>query len=598
MKTLYSHCSLSLRLIVVFAFLLHSTSLAQQTATTEASDISWFLVIIGLLGGLALFLYGMEKMSDALKNVAGEKMKDILGMLSNNRIMGLITGAIVTAIIQSSSVTTVMLVGFVSAGLMSLSQTIGVILGSNIGTTITAQIIAFKVTKYALLLIAIGFGMLFASKKEKVQQYGYMIMGLGMIFFGMGVMSNSMSPLRSYQPFLDLMTHMSNPLLGILAAALFTALVQSSSATTGVIIVLAMQGLITLEAGIALSFGANIGTCVTAFLASIGKPREALRVSTVHVLFNVIGVLIFLPFIEPFAKLIVDISPSAPEGVTGMQAAAVVLPRQVANAHTIFNISCAIIFLPFVTYFARLVYRLVPDKPIEEEKEIQPKFLSDMLFHTPSLALDAARHEVKRMGKRVDLMSSAMIPAVLTGDKESLLAVRDMYEEVDVLHGHIVTYLAKVSQLQLNEHQTLKLTNIMAAVNDLDHIGDLIEINMVELGLRRIYKGFKISEPTQKVINTLHVVVSDALKAAIRAVVEEDIDFAYRVILMKDDMNKLIKQADLHQAERLVAADSGKFESYSIEVDIIDKLKRIYYHSKRIAKSVIELEEVEHPDVA
>jgi phosphate:Na+ symporter len=480
-----------------------------------------------------------------------------------------------------------MLVGFVSAGLMSLSQTIGVIMGSNIGTTITAQIIAFKVTKYALLLVAIGFGMLFASKKEKVQQYGYMTMGLGMIFFGMGVMSDAMSPLRSYQPFLDLMTQMSNPILGILVAALFTALVQSSSATTGVIIVLAMQGLISLEAGIALSFGANIGTCVTAFLASIGKPREALRVSTVHVLFNVIGVLIFLPFIEPFAKLVVNISPSAPEGVTGMQAAAAILPRQVANAHTIFNVTCAILFLPFVTYFARLVYRLIPDKPIEEEKEILPKFLSDMLFQTPSLALDAARHEIKRMGKRVDIMSSAMMPAVLSGDKESLLAVRDMYQEVDVLHKHIVTYLAKVSQLQLNEHQTLKLTNIMAAVNDLDHIGDLIEINMVELGMRRIEKGFKISEPTQKVISTLHVVV------AIRAVVEEDIDYAYRVILMKDDLNKLIKQADFHQAERLVAADSGKFEAYSIEVDIIEKLKRIYYHSKRIAKSVIELEEVE-----
>jgi phosphate:Na+ symporter len=210
--------------MVLMIFLFFSDSLAQQKTPTETMEINWFFVIVGLLGGLALFLYGMGKMSDALKNVAGEKMKDILGMLSNNRIMGLITGALVTAVIQSSSVTTVMLVGFVSAGLMSLSQTIGVIMGSNIGTTITAQIIAFKVTKYALLLLAIGFGMLFASKKEKVQQYGYMIMGLGMIFFGMGVMSNSMSPLRSYQPFLDLMTQMSNPILGILVAALFTAL--------------------------------------------------------------------------------------------------------------------------------------------------------------------------------------------------------------------------------------------------------------------------------------------------------------------------------------------------------------------------------------
>ena len=598
MKTLCSRLSLILGLIVSIIILFFSNSFAQQTATTEANEINWFFVVIGLLGGLALFLYGMEKMSDALKNVAGEKMKDILAMLSNNRFMGLITGAGVTAVIQSSSVTTVMLVGFVSANLMSLSQSIGVILGADIGTTITAQIVAFKVTKYALLLLAVGFAMLFISKKEKIQQYGYMVMGLGMIFFGMGVMSEAMNPLRTYQPFIDLMANMSNPLLGILVATIFTALVQSSSATMGVVIVLAMQGLISLEAGIALALGANIGTCVTAGLASIGKPREAVRVAASHVLFKVLGVLIMLPLIGPFAEFVVYISPSPTEGVTGIDAIASVLPRQVANAHTLFNIGIAVLFLPFISQFARLVYRLVPDKPIEEEKEIKPKFLSDMLFHTPSLALDAARHEVKRMGKRVDLMSSAMIPAVLTGDKASLLAVRDMYDEVDVLHRHIVTYLAKVGQLQLNEHQTLKLTNIMAAVNDLDHIGDLIEINMVELGLRRVDKGFKISEPTQKVINTLHVVVSDALKAALRAVVEEDIDFAYRVILMKDDMNKLTKQADIHQAARLVAADSGKFEAYSIEVDIIEKLKRIYYHSKRIAKSVIELEEVEKTEAA
>jgi phosphate:Na+ symporter len=530
---------------------------------------------------------------DALKNVAGEKMKDILAMLSNNRIMGLITGAIVTAVIQSSSVTTVMLVGFVTAGLMSLSQTIGVIMGSNIGTTITAQIVAFKVTKYALLLMAIGFGMLFSSKKEKIQQYGYMIMGLGMIFFGMGVMSDAMRPLRTYQPFLDLMTQMSNPVWGILVAALFTALIQSSSATTGVVIVLAMQGLITLKAGIALSFGANIGTCVTAFLASIGKPREALRVSIVHIMFNVAGVLIFLPFIGPFAKLVVAVSPSAPEGLTGLQAAAAVLPRQVANAHTIFNATCAILFLPLITYFARIVYRLVPDKPLPEIEEIQPKYLSDMLFHTPSLALDAARHELKRMGKRVDLMNTAMLPAVLTGNRESLQTVRDMVEEVDVLYKHIVSYLAEVSKLTLNENQTQKLVKLMGAVNDLEHIGDLIEVNLLGLGEKRIQKGFKISEATQKVINTVHHVVSDGLKAAVRAVIDEDKDFAMRAISMKEDLNRLVEQAELHQTQRLVSEDSGKFEAYSVEVDIIEKLKRIYYHAKRMAKTVVEIEEKE-----
>ena len=591
MKPICSRHPFKLGLLGVCIFLLFAPCSALAEDASKADEINWFFLAIGLLGGLSLFLYGMERMSDALKNVAGEKMKDILAMLSNNRVMGLITGAIVTAVIQSSSVTTVMLVGFVSANLMSLSQTIGVILGADIGTTITAQIVAFKVTKYALLLLAVGFGMLFISKRENIQQYGYMIMGLGMIFFGMGVMSNAMHPLRTYQPFIDLMANMSNPILGILVAAIFTALVQSSSASMGVVIVLAMQGLITLEAGIALALGANIGTCVTAGLASLGKPREAVRVATSHVLFKIIGVLIMLPLIGPFAKFVVYISPSPAEGLTGLEAAASVLPRQVANAHTLFNVGIAVLFLPFIAYFARFVYWLVPDKPLPEVGEIQPKYLSEMLLHTPSLALDAVRHEIKRMGKRVDLMNAAMMPAVLTGSKESLMAVREMDEEVDVLYKHIVNYLAQVSKLKLNEYQTQKMVNLMGAVNDLEHIGDLIEVNMVDLGEQRIKKGFKISEATQKVINTVHHVVSDALKAAVRAVVDEDKDFATRVISMKEDMNRLVEQADLHQAKRLVSEDSGKFEAYSVEVDIIEKLKRIYYHAKRLAKTVVEIEE-------
>ncbi len=591
MKTIYTRRNFELGLIGLIIFLLFSPLSARAGADSTKGEISWFFLCVGLFGGLSLFLYGMERMSDALKNVAGEKMKALLGMLSTNRIMGLMTGAVVTAVIQSSSVTTVMLVGFVTAGLMSLSQTIGVILGADIGTTITAQIVAFKVTKYALLLVAVGFGMLFISKRENIQQYGYMVMGLGMIFFGMAVMSDAMRPLRTYQPFIDLMAGMSNPILGILIGAAFTALVQSSSAAMGVVIVLAMQGLITLEAGIALALGANVGTCATAGLASIGKPREAVRVATCHVLFKIIGVTLMAPFIGPFAKFVVSISPSPAEGLIGIEAAASVVPRQVANAHTIFNVGIAIFFLPFVSQFARIVYRVVPDKPIEEIEGIQPKYLSEMLFHTPSLALDAARHEIKRMGKRVDFMSSAMMPAVLTGSKESLTSVRDMDEEVDILYKHIVNYLAKVSTLKLNEYQSQKIMKLLAAVNDLETVGDLIEVNMVELGMRRIDKGFKISEATKKVINTVHTVVSDALKAAVMAVVEDDKDYAIRVISMKADMERLKEEADLHQARRLVSEDSGKFEAYSVEVDIIEKLKRIYHHARSMAKTVVEIEE-------
>ncbi len=232
---------------------------------------------MGLIGGLALFLFGLDQMSDALKLIAGDGMKKVLAKLTTNRFTGAIAGAFVTAIVQSSSVTTVLVVGFISAGLMSLTQSIGIIMGANIGTTITAQLVAFKITQYALGLVAIGFFTLFCSKNDKVRHYGHMIMGLGLIFYGMHLMSDGTKPLRTYQPFMEMMQQMDHPLWAILLGAGFTALVQSSSATTGLVIALASQGLISLDAGIALIFGANIGTCITAGLASIGKSREAVR---------------------------------------------------------------------------------------------------------------------------------------------------------------------------------------------------------------------------------------------------------------------------------------------------------------------------------
>ncbi|MBA1444494.1 MAG: Na/Pi cotransporter family protein [Chromatiales bacterium] len=307
-------------------------------AAGAESDMNWGTMGMKLFGGLALFLFGMEQMSEALKAVAGERLKLILAKLTTNRFMGATTGAFVTAIIQSSSVTTVLVVGFITAGLMSMSQSVGVIMGANIGTTITAQIVAFKVTKAALLMVGVGFSMLFISKQDKIKQYGTMLMGLGLVFFGMSVMSDAMQPLRTYQPFLDLMIQMENPLVGILVAAAFTGLIQSSSATTGIVIVMASQGFITLPAGIALAFGANIGTCITAMLASIGKPREAVRAAVVHVLFNIAGVLIWVLFIDHLANWVTALSPVHPE-LSGVDRLGAETPRQIANAHTIFNIA-------------------------------------------------------------------------------------------------------------------------------------------------------------------------------------------------------------------------------------------------------------------
>ncbi len=274
-------------------------------------------ILMGLAGGLALFLYGMEKLTNALKLLAGDRMKNLLARMTSNRFKGVLTGATITATIQSSSVTTGLVVGFITAGLLSLRQSIGIIMGAEIGTTVTAQIIAFKVTKYSLMLVAAGFFLSFVPKSAKLKSYGTMVMGLGLIFFGMELMKGATSPLRDYEPFINTMQDLSNPVLAVLFSATFTALIQSSSATTGVIIVLASQGFLTLEAGIALVFGANIGTCVTAFLASIGKPREAVRSAMVHILFNSAGVLLWINFIEPLADFVRWISPVA-EDLSGV----------------------------------------------------------------------------------------------------------------------------------------------------------------------------------------------------------------------------------------------------------------------------------------
>jgi phosphate:Na+ symporter len=552
----------------------------------DAQELNLFPLATGLFGGLALFLFGMEQMADALKAVAGNRMKTILAGLTKNRLMGVLTGAFTTAVIQSSSVTTVLVVGFISAGLMSMTQSIGVIMGANIGTTITAQIIAFKVTQFALLMVAVGFGLLFFAKRGDLRHHGKGIMGLGLVFFGMAVMGDAMAPLRSYQPFLVWMVAMEDPLLGVLAGALFTALVQSSSATTGVVIVLATQGLITLPAGIALIFGSNIGTCVTALLASIGKPREALRAALVHVLFNVAGVALWIAFIGQLAEVVTWLSPQARE-LAGTQRLAADTPRQIANAHTLFNVTNTLLFVPLAAQFARLVEWLVPDRPLEEEEEVQAKYLDLGLLHTPALALDRARMEILHMGDRVCEMFRSILPAMLTGRREAIDAVARMDDAVDTLHGRIITYLGEISRLELTEGQNEEFLFLMEAVNDLENIGDIIETNLVALGIERLENDVHVSEPTQAVIREFHAAVAKALENSLQAITQKN-ELAARVVIdMKQDINRLANSAALHEARRLVAAEPNRLSAYTVEVDILENLKRVYYFCKRMARLVV-----------
>jgi len=562
-------------------------------ADSAATELQWGVMGMTLFGGLALFLFGMEQMAESLKAVAGERMRQILARLTSNRLLGAVTGAFVTAIIQSSSVTTVLVVGFITAGLMSLAQSVGVIMGANIGTTITAQIVAFKVTKAALLMVGVGFSMLFLSKQERTRQYGTMIMGLGLVFFGMSIMSDAMKPLRSYQPFLDLMVHMENPWVAILVAAGFTGLIQSSSATTGIVIVMASQGFITLPAGIALAFGANIGTCVTALLAAIGKPREAVRAAVVHVLFNVAGVLLWVMFIPQLAEFVAWLSPKYPE-LSGAARMAAETPRQIANAHTIFNLANTLIFIGFTTQIARLVERLIPDSPLEAEGlMVRARYLDEELLSTPSLALDRVRLEVQHMGEIVQEMLQQILPAILTGNRQNLAAVRRRDDEVDLLYEQIIDYMGKIGKRSLTDRQTDELLRLMEAVSNLENIGDVIETNLVDLGYDRIDAGISISAPTRKVLTGFHRVIGKACDAAIQAVSQNNQQVAQTVLEMKQEISRLADSAAVHQAQRLVAEEPNRIPAYTIEIDIIEKQKRIYYFAKRMAKTVVPPEDDE-----
>ena len=553
---------------------------------TEDPEFGLFPLLMGLFGGLALFLYGMDQLADSLKAVAGGRMKTLLSRLTTNRFTAAVSGALVTAVIQSSSVTTVLVVGFISAGLMTMVQSVGVIMGANIGTTITAQIIAFKVTEYALLLIAAGFAVRFLARRERMRNQGMILMGLGLIFFGMGVMGDAMDPLRSSPFFLDLMRGMEAPWLGILVGALFTALVQSSSATTGVVIVLATQGFITLPAGIALAFGANVGTCVTALLAALGKPREALQAAGIHVLFNVLGVVVWLAFIDQLAGLVVSISPVS-EHLTGMERLAADTPRQIANAHTLFNVANTVLFLPLAGVFARAVERMIPDRPLPDHAVVRPRYLDLELIRTPTLAVDRARMEVLHMGDRVRTMMTKILPALFDGEQEELVEIKALDEGVDLLHGRIVTYLGRLSQENLTEEVSQELLSIMEAANDLEAVGDIIETNLVVQGLERVEEAVEVSPVTRQLLTDFHTLILRGFDLSLQAVSQKSREAAEAVVALKSEVNEMAERASIHEARRLVADEPRRLETYALEVDLLKNLKRIYYFSKRMARGVM-----------
>ena len=541
----------------------------------HARRSNWvFLLVVGLLGGLTLFLYGMNKMSDGLKESAGDKMRSILKKLTKNRFIGVLVGAFVTMVIQSSSATTVMLVSFVQAQLMTFVQTLGVILGADIGTTVTAQLIAFRLTDVALLIMAVGFLMRFVSKMDRVRSTGDFLLGFGMLFFGMYIMSEAMSPLRNYEPVTEMMASLQMPLFGVLVGTFFTALIQSSSAFTGIVIAMAQQNLITLEAGIPLLLGANIGTCITAILASLTTGREAKRVALAHTLFKVVGVLLFIGWIPSYANFIA--------GLTGH------LPRQIAHAHTVFNVGMTILFLPFLGWMATIVCKLLPDKP--EPEVVSPykiKHLEYSLISTPSLALSLAKVEVLRMGGKVQKMVKDIIEPFLNGRGVAIDEIHEQEEEVDFLYEEIMKYLTKISRQNVAKERVAEAFQMLHTVVELEHIGDLVDKDLRPLARKKRVLGCEFSEEGRAEILEFHVKVMKQLSRAMDVFRDVNLDKAERMKYKERKYQYMEAEYRQSHFQRVSKEVPESIASGEIHLELMDYLKQINSYATSIARNLL-----------
>ena len=547
-------------------------------------EIGWLHVAMGLFGGLALFLGGLDRLSESLEQVAGSALRTVLARLTGNRVAGALTGALATAALNSSSVTTVLVVGFVTAGVMTLSQSVGVIMGANIGSTFTAQIIAFNVSEYALAPVAIGFFMSFASKRERVRQYGAMLLGMGLVFFGMGIMSDSMKPLRSYPPFVELLASLQNPVVGLLAGALFTAVVQSSAATMGLAIALASEGLLSLGGGITLALGANIGSCATALLAAIGKPVPAVRAAVVHLSFNLLGAAIWLPILSVLAQIAVRISPAYPELESAARAAEEV-PRQLANANTLFNVANTLLFLPFTGWFALLAERLVREKPESERGALLPRFLDEAVLAVPSIALQQVRREIGRVGERVRRMLEEFSAAMRDRDLERIAAIRRDADEVAALEAAILRFLGLLRQSELSGRESAEMQALTESVFNFESLRRLMAKDLVELV--RQTGSLRPSAETAEMLRGLYDSALRSLASAVRAVGEADARAADEVVGLPERVDEQVRSLLERQATRLRPDDPDYLELARLQMSIVDDLERVYDLSSRLAAGVL-----------
>lgn len=530
------------------------------------------LYFFAFLGGLAMFLYGMQLMGEGLQQAAGAKLRKILEALTGVVAVGVLLGALVTAVLQSSSATTVMTVGLVNAGLMTLKQAFGIIMGANIGTTMTAQLIAFKLTDYVTLILFIGFAMQAFCTRKRGRYCGQVLLGFGILMMGMHMMGQAVMPLREYQGFVDFCARFShNPLLAVGVGIVMTVCIQSSSATIGILIAMASQGLIPLEGAIPVLLGDNIGTCITAILAAARANVTAKKVALAHVLFNLFGCIIFIVFLNYFMQLVLAISPEGD------------IARQIANAHTAFNIINTLIFLPIATPFIGLVEKLMPQKG--EVVSVKPVYLDDNMLHTPSIAMALAEKEVLRMGNQARKNVSKALEAVVDYDATKVQYVLEHEPVVDNLEESITLYLTKLSETNMGPELSARHTGMLHAVNDLERIGD--HGNTLAKRARTIYEDdVQFTQPAKDELKKITELVMEASGLALEALNTNNKVLANEAVAKCREVKAFQKEMRKNHITRLNDRQCNP-QSGFVLLELLINVKRVSDHSKNVAQLVL-----------
>ncbi|OGF28067.1 hypothetical protein A2331_02980 [Candidatus Falkowbacteria bacterium RIFOXYB2_FULL_34_18] len=555
-------------------------------AGNDAQGISWIFLTINCLGGLALFLYGMEIMSDSLKKSAGSKMKDILSKVTQNRFSALLAGIFITATIQSSSATTAILISLVQAELIKFTQTLGVILGADIGTTITVQLIAFKFSEYLYGIIALGFILKILGKKDHIKNIGAIMLGFGLLFLGMKTMSGTMAPLQQLPIITETLKTLSNPILGILAGTFITAIIQASGAFMGIIILLAGQGVINLEIAIPLMFGANIGTCITAGLASIGTSREAKRVAIAHAIFKIAGVAIFYFFIPQFIDLIRYLSAQFNFSIE----------RDIANAHTIFNVALAFIFIFFTGAFAWVVNKILPYKKEEKVLDLRTQYLDDKVLNTPTVALQLARKEISRMADLLEVMlSESIILFTKKGEMKdklypelSLIEGLDRRENlIDFLEDETGKYLNKIGQQTITPAQFDETSGMRTILRKTERIGDIIHRHILFLYYEKQKLKYDFSPDGKKELLEFNQKICEQLNRLQRAFAQTDPGEAKRITTEDQKYCLLSSKIEQQHKDRVLKGIQESKETHEIHWKLLDAMKRINRHTCEIADVIL-----------